>query len=73
MATSERMGDGGLLPCPFCGSSASPWDYDTSRGEVFGVCCSNNDCPADVYAEGDSRELADAAWNTRAPTTGASA
>jgi Restriction alleviation protein Lar len=56
-----------LLPCPFCGGAAAIDDSPGPLGYV--VYCPNEKCP--VEPEGiacHDRDVAIAAWNTRAPS-----
>jgi hypothetical protein len=58
-----------LLPCPFCGSTASfTEDQSPSRDKiVWLVGCDSEDCPAMPLLCGNARKVdAAKAWNTRA-------
>ena len=71
---SELLSSGadsvGLLPCPFCGCTDIEISADHNSGyKTIGVhfCyCTNNACRARVFQDGDSRQQAIEAWNTRA-------
>lgn len=57
-----------LLPCPFCGGSATIIDGKMVKGHGCYVECT--DCHVSIFrcpdAPADSRSAAIAAWNTRA-------
>lgn len=56
-----------LLPCPFCGADAAE-NAEKMRGEwrFFMVACGGEGCGVAPMVSESSRELAIAAWNTRA-------
>jgi len=61
-----------LLPCPFCGATATAWlddDGDYVHGDVS-VCCPDQACEAQVW--GRDADDAIARWNKRAPLAAAS-
>lgn len=61
-----------LLPCPFCGATATAWlddDGDYEHGDVA-VCCPDQKCEAQVW--GKNADDAIARWNKRAPLPAAS-
>jgi hypothetical protein len=58
-----------LLPCPFCGSTASFTEANSASGDkiVWLVGCDSEDCPAMPLLCGNARKVdAKKAWNTRA-------
>ena len=60
-----------LLPCPFCGATATAWlddDGDYVHGDVS-VCCPDQACEAQVW--GKDADDAVNRWNKRAPLTAA--
>lgn len=54
-----------LLPCPFCGGVAEPWDANHTSVQGFEIVCINGRCGA---ATGlfPTKPMALRAWNTRA-------
>ena len=63
--------EGGLLPCPFCGSaSVSIENISTSpRPEpLWSVGCDNTACLAEANVVNVDRALAIRTWNTRTPS-----
>jgi Lar family restriction alleviation protein len=61
-----------LKPCPFCGHPAGYYESG-HQGDKFplGVVCTNTSCGVKTPQHYQNRELAAAAWNRRAPETGA--
>ena len=60
-----------LLPCPFCGATATAWlddDGDYVHGDVS-VCCPDQACEAQVWGKDAADAIA--RWNKRAPLTAA--
>jgi hypothetical protein len=58
-----------LLPCPFCGATASFTEDNSPSGDkiVWLVGCDSEDCPAMPLLCGNARKVdAAKAWNTRA-------
>jgi hypothetical protein len=57
-----------LTPCPFCGHAAGYYESD-HQGDKFPICvvCTNTSCGVKTPQHYQSRELAAAAWNRRAP------
>lgn len=52
-----------LLQCPFCGSLAELYGYDTAI-DAWAIQCTNPGCEATVRSK-DSESQAVAAWNRR--------
>ena len=69
---AQDLGGVVLLPCPFCGYDMTDEEdgvyqkagFTGAQTPVWEVCCGTTMCNASVTAT--SRELAIAAWNTRA-------
>lgn len=68
-STPYSSGEGGLLPCPFCGGKAKPINERWSARPYHGVQC-EGDCVTFFDCREDSPENAAAAWNTRVVSPG---
>ena len=65
MQQSELKQTDALLPCPFCGATASL--HNDTDSPCWFVGCSNSACPVEPCHYADTEAEAIATWNRRTP------